>query len=157
MIHMNSSETKYFSIKDVASLIGKSESSVKRVISKVKKGEPKKHKNPKYFNFETLPTKHIKTYVSQAFIDEYFNGATNDSTNHSTNHSANGSDELLKQTIDMLQKELDQKNKQIETLLTNQTEYLERQRESNHLLHGKIQPLELEAEPTKKRWWQRKK
>lgn len=52
-----------------------------------------------------------------------------------------------KKTIEILEKELDRKNKQIDELL-------ERQRESNILLLGNKQVLQLE-EP-KRKWWQRK-
>lgn len=145
---MNNSKAQYLPIKDAAIQIGKSESSIRRIVLQIKTKSPKKYKDAKYFKFENLSTGHQKVYVSNQFVQEYFNCSFNYSTNNSTEQLNESSSAIYLKTIEILERELENKNKQIDELL-------ERQRESNILLLGNKQVLQLEEKP--KRWWQRKK
>jgi hypothetical protein len=158
---------KYLSIKDAAALTGKSESSVKRFVNQVKNKEPEKYRDSALFRFEKLPNGNDKILISEVYLLARFTSSKNelhdltgdlvdsskstDNTNGS-HGSQNDPHDLVesayKKTIEILEKELDRKNKQIDELL-------ERQRESNILLLGNKQVLQLEEKP--KRWWQRKK
>jgi hypothetical protein len=165
---------KYLSIKEAAALTGKSESSIKRFVNQVKTKEPDKYRDITRFKFEKLPNGNDKILISETYLIARFTRSKNelhDLVNSSKNtENTNGShsspigskSELhdlvvssYQKTIEILQSELDQKNKQINELLENQREYLERQKESNILLLGNKQVLQLEEKP--KRWWQRKK
>jgi len=173
---------KYLSIKDAAVLTCKSESSIKRFVSQVKKESPKKYRDSTFFRFEKLPNGNDKILISEAYLLARFTSSKNelhdlvdslestDNTNSShgsknelhdlvdssesadnTNGSKGSQHDLVesayKKTIEILEKELDRKNKQIDELL-------ERQRESNILLLGNKQVLQIEEK--KKKWWQRK-
>lgn len=85
-------------------------------------------------------------------VDDLVNSPESTDNTNSSHGSKNDPHDLVesayKKTIEILEKELDRKNKQIDELL-------ERQRESNILLLGNKQVLQLEEKP--KRWWQRKK
>jgi len=142
---MTDKNTKYLTVKQAAELTGKSESTIKRIVRDSKR-------NPKHFMFEKLPTGREKIFVSKSFLDLYFNGQnstvnqrSNERSHERLNESSNA---IYLKTIEILERELESKNKQIDELL-------ERQRESNILLLGNKQVLQLEEKP--KRWWQRKK
>lgn len=168
---------KYLSIKEAAALTGKSESSIKRFVNQVKTKEPEKYRDTLHFKFEKLSNGSDKILISETYLTARFTSSKNElhdlvdepvkkSKTSENNNSSHGShigskDELhdlvvssYQKTIEILQGELDQKNKQINELLGNQREYLERQKESNVLLLGNKQTLQLEEKP--KRWWQRK-
>lgn len=78
--------------------------------------------------------------------------------NSSMNDSVNSSNEQMKdafinKTLDLLQKELEEKNRQIESLL-------QRQYETNVILEQlqqKTKLLEVKTDKPKKRWWWQKK
>lgn len=139
---------QYLPIKDAAVQIGKSESSIRRIVSQIKSKSPKKYKDSRYFKFENLSTGHQKVFISDQFVKEYFNCSFNYSMNNSNEQLNEPSNAIYLKTIEILERELENKNKQIDELL-------ERQRESNILLLGNKQVLQLE-EP-KRKWWQRKK
>lgn len=149
MVQLNSSNIEFLSIKDSAVFVNKSESSIKRMIANVKRSDPKKYKNTQFFMFETLRTGKEKVYISKAFLIEKFNGSSNDSMNGSSNGSLNSSNEPFSEvylkTIHILEQELQEKNKQIESLL-------ERQHETNVLLLDAKQKLQL-AEGKKRKWF----
>lgn len=145
MVQLNSSNTDFLSIKDSALFVNKSESSIKRMIANVKSSDPKKYKNTQFFKFETLRTGKEKIYISKAFLIEKFNGSSNDSMNGSSNGSNEPFSEVYLKTIHILEQELQEKNKQIESLL-------ERQHETNVLLLDAKQKLQL-AEGKKRKWF----
>lgn len=140
------SNMEFWSIKDAAALVGKSESSIKRVVSSIKKNDPKKYKNSKYFKFEKLKTGLEKIYLSHLLLEENFNWSNTSSLNHSETSSMTSSDESVKdELITVLKNELAEKNKTIESLI-------ERNREQNVLMLDLKSRLELQ-EPKRKRWF----
>lgn len=152
---MNNSNDNFLTIKEAAAAVNKSESSIKRFVNRIKNETPKKYKDSKYFKFEKLKTGHQKIYINEHFLNssfEVFNGST---MNSSSEQLEDIRASIYLKTIGILEKELDQKNKQIDELLNNQRESLERQKESNILMLGSKRTLELE-EP-KPKWWKRKK
>lgn len=131
----------YLSIAEAISTYGKSESTIRSIVRKAgKKKGVIKH--------EVLKNGSKKIYISSVYLDSVFK-VLNDNFDRSTNTSTtNTSDQL----IEVLKKQLEEKDKQIESLL-------ERQRETNILtsqLQQKVLLIE-ESPQKKKRWWQRKK
>ena len=136
---------EYWSIKDSADKVGKSESSIKRLVAEIKKNNPKKYSNPDYFKFEELKTGRAKIFLSRLLLEESYNVSLNNSSNHSMNGSNEPVNDFYIKTIEVLQMELMEKNKQIESLL-------ERQRETNILLLDAKQKLQLSG-GNKRRWF----
>lgn len=131
----------YLSIAEAISTYGKSESTIRSIVRKAgKKKGVLKH--------EVLKNGSKKIYISTVYLDSVFK-VLNDNFERSTNTSTtNTSDQL----IEVLKKQLEEKDKQIESLL-------ERQRETN-ILTSQLQQRVLlieESPQKKKRWWQRKK
>lgn len=145
----------YLTIEEASVYTEKSLSSIRRLVKELKQN------NSKSLKFETLKTGHKKVFISVSFLNIHFNINElnlNDSTNSSMNDSVNSSNEDLKdvfinKTLDLLQKELEEKNRQIESLL-------QRQYETNVILEQlqqKTKLLEVKTDKPKKRWWWQKK
>ena len=130
----------YLSISEAISTYGKSESTIRAIVRKSgKKKGVLKH--------ETLKNGSKKIYISATYLDSVFKQNKSDSKVSSNTLNDNTSNEL----IDVLKKQLEEKDKQIESLL-------ERQRENN-ILMSQLQQKVLLIEETpvkKKRWWQRR-
>lgn len=141
---MTDKNTKYLTVKEAAELTGKSESTIKRIVHGSKR-------NSKHFMFEKLPTGREKIFVSKTFLDIHFNGQKTTFKQRSNDRYIDSPDHDI---VEILKGVIAEKDKQIESLLENQRDYLERQKESNVLLLGNKQMLQLEEKP--KRWWQRK-
>lgn len=140
---------KFLSIKETVVFSGKSESSIKRIIAKIKRENPEKYNDLNIFKFEKLPTGHDKIFINQSYINDLFNVKSNDSFNKSE-HINEPLDKqldnevymLLNKTVDLLHKELNEKNIQIERLQI-----------SNQLLlmnNEKVSKVDL----SKRKWWQ---
>ena len=149
----------YLTIEEASAYTKKSLSSIRRLVKELKQN------NNKGLKFETLLTGHKKVFISVSFLNIHFNinelnlnDSTNSSMNSSMNDSVNSSNEDLKdvfinKTLDLLQKELEEKNRQIESLL-------QRQYETNVILEQlqqKTKLLEVKTDKPKKRWWWQKK
>lgn len=149
----------YLTIEEASVYAKKSLSSIRRLVKELKE------KNSKSLKFETLKTGHKKVFISVSFLNSHFsindlnvNNSTNSSMNSSLNDSVNSSNEQMKdafinKTLDLLQKELEEKNRQIESLL-------QRQYETNVILEQlqqKTKLLEVKTDKPKKRWWWQKK
>lgn len=135
---------KYLSIEQTVEYTKKSISSIRRLVKELKQSKSK------YIKLEKLKTGHDKVFISIEYLDEHFN--INNSTNSSTSSSTNNSNEsFVNKTLDLLSKELEEKNRQIESLL-------QRQYESNVIIEQlQKKQLQLEENTTvKKKWWQRK-
>ena len=160
---MNSSMNNYLTIEEASVYTEKSLSSIRRLVKELKQN------NSKSIKFETLKTGHKKVFISVSFLNIHFNindlnlndstnSSMNSSMNDSVNSSMNNSNEDLKdvfinKTLDLLQKELEEKNRQIESLL-------QRQYETNVILEQlqqKTKLLEVKTDKPKKRWWWQKK
>jgi len=130
----------YLSIEEASQYTGKSISSIRRLVKELKQSKSK------HLKFEKLKTGHSKVFIAIALLDKDLNA------NSSTNDSANNSnDTFVNKTLDLLAKELEEKNRQIESLL-------QRQYESNVIIE-QLQKKQLQLEentPTKKKWWKRK-
>jgi len=134
----------YLSIEEASQYTGKSISSIRRLVKELKQSKSK------HLKFEKLKTGHSKVFIAIALLDKDLNvnSSTNDSANSSTNNS---NDTFVNKTLDLLAKELEEKNRQIESLL-------QRQYESNVIIE-QLQKKQLQLEentPTKKKWWKRK-
>jgi predicted ribonuclease YlaK len=148
---------EFIDIEKGAKLVNKSVSTIKRMIATVKKNNPKDYQNKDFFKFEILATGHKKVFINVQYLSDYFNssnGSTKEKLNGSMNDSMNSSTqvadpELFKKMIEILEKELDTKNKQIDALN-------ERLRESNILAleNTKKNQILLEENPKKRKWWQ---
>jgi hypothetical protein len=134
----------YLSIEEASQYTSKSISSIRRLVKELKQSKSK------HLKFEKLKTGHSKVFIAIALLDKDLNAnsSTNDSFNSSTNNS---NDTFVNKTLDLLTKELEEKNRQIESLL-------QRQYESNVIIE-QLQKKQLQLEeniPTKKKWWKRK-
>jgi len=134
----------YLSIEQTVEYTNKSISSVRRLVKELKQNKSK------YIKLEKLKTGHDKVFISIEYLNTHFN--INSSTNSSTNDSFNSSnDTFVNKTLELLAKELEEKNRQIESLL-------QRQYESNVIIE-QLQKKQLQLEestPVKKKWWKRK-
>jgi hypothetical protein len=131
----------YLSIEQTVEYTNKSISSVRRLVKELKQNKSK------YIKLEKLKTGHDKVFISIEYLNNHFNinSSTNDSTSNSTNSST---DTFVNKTLELLAKELEEKNRQIESLL-------QRQYESNVIIE-QLQKKQLQLEestPTKKRWF----
>ena len=135
---------KYLSIDQTIEYTNKSISSIRRLVKELKQTKSK------HIKLEKLKTGHDKIFISIEYLNNHFN--LNDSSNSSANDSVNSSnDTFVNKTLELLSKELEEKNRQIESLL-------QRQYESNVIIE-QLQKKQLqlsEITPIKKRWWKRK-
>ena len=138
----------YLSIEQTVEYTNKSISSVRRLVKELKQNKSK------HIKLEKLKTGHEKVFISIEYLNNHFNinSSFNSSTNDSFNNSTNSSnDTFVNKTLELLAKELEEKNRQIESLL-------QRQYESNVIIE-QLQKKQLQLEeitPTKKKWWKRK-
>ena len=123
----------YLSIEEASQYTSKSISSIRRLVKELKQSKSK------HLKFEKLKTGHSKVFIAIALLDKDLNA------NSSTNNS---NDTFVNKTLDLLAKELEEKNRQIESLL-------QRQYESNVIIE-QLQKKQLQLEeniPIKKRWF----
>lgn len=134
----------YLSIEQAVEYSNKSISSIRRLIKELKEN------NSKHLKFEKLKTGHNKVFISIEHLNNHFN--INSSDNSSTSNSTNSSNDIfINKTLELLAKELEEKNRQIESLL-------QRQYESNVIIE-QLQKKQLQLEDNitiKKKWWKRK-
>jgi len=125
---------EYISLKDAMKLTGKSESTFRNLARKLKASKSKDIK------LEKLKTGHEKILFKESFINSYFNTSSN---SYQTQQESG----IQAHTLAILERELEEKNRQIESLT-------ERLKESNYLqlqLSERVQLLE--APKKKKRWF----
>lgn len=137
----------YLSISEAISNYGKSESTIRAIVRKsVKKKGVIKH--------ETLKNGSKKIYISATYLDSVFKQNKNDSKVSNNTLNDNTSNEL----IDVLKKQLEEKDKQLKEKDKQIESILERQREHNILMSQYQQKILLiEETPVKqKKWWQRR-
>ncbi len=138
----------YLSIEQAVEYSNKSISSIRRLIKELKENKSK------HLKFEKLKTGHNKVFISIEYLNNHFNinSSDNSSTSNSTNSSMNNSNDIfINKTLELLAKELEEKNRQIESLL-------QRQYESNVIIE-QLQKKQLQLEENitiKKKWWKRK-
>ena len=138
----------YLSIEQSVEYSNKSISSIRRLIKELKENKSK------HLKFEKLKTGHNKVFISIEYLNNHFNinSSDNSSTSNSTNSSMNNSNDIfINKTLELLAKELEEKNRQIESLL-------QRQYESNVIIE-QLQKKQLQLEENitiKKKWWKRK-
>lgn len=142
----------YLSIEQSVEYTNKSISSIRRIVKELKENKSK------YIKFEKLKTGHNKVFISIEYLNIQFNinssdnSSTSNSTNSSMNSSMNNSNDIfINKTLELLSKELEEKNRQIESLL-------QRQYESNVIIE-QLQKKQLQLEENitiKKKWWKRK-
>jgi hypothetical protein len=138
----------YLSIEQSVEYTNKSISSIRRIVKELKENKSK------YIKFEKLKTGHNKVFISIEYLNIQFNinSSDNSSTSNSTNSSMNNSNDIfINKTLELLAKELEEKNRQIESLL-------QRQYESNVIIE-QLQKKQLQLEENitiKKKWWKRK-
>jgi len=155
-------EKQYISIKEASELFSKSLSTIRRTIKETPLNRLKKEK---------LKTGHEKIYIELDYLNDYFNdqlNPTNQNNYSETNQNNSSNDVLIEQLrskleseqykvksleniITILNKELESKNKQIDSLL-------QRNYETNILMKSlQEEKIKLDTfENNKKRkWWQR--
>lgn len=140
---MTDKNQKYLSVKEAVEYSGKSESTIKRMVRDVKANATKSNINKRFFKFEKLPNGHEKIFISKGFIDDYFN-LKGPSIKTSSGTMSPPENELVR-LVSVLEKQLDEKDKTIASLL-------ERNREQNVLMLDLKSRLEL-SEPKRKRWF----
>jgi len=155
-------EKQYISIKEASELFSKSLSTIRRTIKETPLNRLKKEK---------LKTGHEKIYIELEYLNDYFNDQLNPTTqsNYSETTQNNSSNDVLieqlrskleseqykvkslENIITILNKELESKNKQIDSLL-------QRNYETNILMKSlqeeKIK-LDTFQNNKKRKWWQR--
>lgn len=129
---------KYLTLKEVMELTGKSESTIRNLARKLKKTPSKSIK------LEKLKTGHEKILFSEELINSYFN-TSNKGSSKTVDPDVNKENE--NKVFAILERELEEKNRQIEALT-------DRLKESN-LLYAQLQESIklIEAPKKKKRWF----
>ncbi len=128
---------EYITLKECQKLTGKSESTLRKIARSLKESKSKD------IRFELLKTGHSKILFKLSFVNSQL--LTNQQVKTSQLKNDNSSDKI----ISILERELNEKNKQIEALT-------ERIKESNLLTAQLQESIKLIEAPKKKRWWQRK-
>lgn len=135
---------EWITLKDCQKLTGKSESTLRKLARNLKES------NSKDIRLELLPTGHNKILFKLSFVNSQL--LTNQQVNSKQLKNESNSDKV----ISILERELNEKNKQIEANNKQIEALTERLKESN-LLHAQLQEsIKLIEPPKKKRWWQRK-
>jgi hypothetical protein len=135
----------FITINEACKRFNKSISTIRRIVKKAPQ---------KALNKEKLITGHDKIYISLEYLKEYFNVSVKESSQIDINDSSK--DALLNslsEQLDFLKKQLQEKDKQIESFQSRQYEnnvIIERLTQREQLL---IETLE----NNKRKWWQRKK
>lgn len=127
----------YLTIQEAMKLTGKSESTFRNLSRRLKASGSKDIK------LEKLKTGHEKILFKESFINSYFNTSSKGS---SKQVESEASSNISERTLAILERELEEKNRQIEALT-------DRLKESNLLqaqLHEQVKLLEA---PKKKRWF----
>ena len=128
----------YLTIQEAMKLTGKSESTFRNLARKLKASRSKDIK------LERLKTGHEKILFKESFINSYFDTSSKGS---SKQVESEASASINERTLAILERELEEKNRQIEALT-------DRLKESNLLqaqLHEQVKLLE--APKKKKRWF----
>lgn len=128
----------YLTIQEAMKLTGKSESTFRNLARKLKASRSKDIK------LEKLKTGHEKILFKESFINSYFDTSSKGS---SKQVESEASASINERTLAILERELEEKNRQIEALT-------DRLKESNLLqaqLHEQVKLLE--APKKKKRWF----
>jgi len=127
---------EWITLKESQKLTGKSESTLRKLARSLKESKSKD------IRFELLATGHSKILFKLSFINSQL--LTNQQVRTSQLKNDSSNDKMLS----ILERELNEKNKQIEALN-------DRLKESN-LLYAQLQEsIKLIEAPKKKRWWQR--
>ena len=127
---------EWITLKECQKLTGKSESTLRKLARSLKESKSKD------IRFELLKTGHSKILFKLSFVNSQL--LTNQQVRTSQLKNDNSSDKI----ISILERELNEKNKQIEALS-------ERIKESNLLTAQLQESIKLIEAPQKKRWWQR--
>jgi len=127
---------EWITLKECQKLTGKSESTLRKLARTLKESKSKD------IRFELLKTGHSKILFKLSFVNSQL--LTNQQVKTSQLKNDNSSDKI----ISILERELNEKNKQIEALT-------ERIKESNLLTAQLQESIKLIEAPKKKRWWQR--
>jgi hypothetical protein len=127
---------EWITLKECQKLTGKSESTLRKLARQLKESKSKD------IRFELLKTGHSKILFKLSFVNSQL--LTNQQVRTSQLKNDNSSDKI----ISILERELNEKNKQIEALT-------ERIKESNLLTAQLQESIKLIEAPKKKRWWQR--
>ena len=148
-------EKGYISVKEACKLFNKSLSTIRRVVKETPASKIKKEK---------LVTGHDKIYINKEYLSNYFNvkSQSNDSASSKINNSESiESEQLLIKTyqsiIKTLNDELENKNKQINSLVESNRDT---QRELNTIINNMTNKLALETKEVnevRRKWWQRNK
>lgn len=139
-------ENKYISIKEACEQFNKSISTIRRIVKEAPKNQLKKEK---------LKTGHEKVYISSEYLNECFNVINKESNQREFKSVSNDAYlNSLNEQLEFLKKQLEEKDKQIES-------FLQRQYESNVIIERLQQKeqnlLESLENKKKRRWWQRNK
>ena len=125
---------EYITLKECQKLTGKSESTLRKIARSLKESKSKD------IRFELLKTGHSKILFKLSFVNSQL--LTNQQVKTSQLKNDNSSDKI----ISILERELNEKNKQIEALT-------ERIKESNLLTAQLQESIKLIEAPKKKRWF----
>lgn len=134
----------FISISEAVNEYSKSESTIRSIVKKIgnKKGLIKREK---------LSNGSHKIYLSKSYLDQVLKEKKTTSNSHGKKATFDNTQNTTRdELILLLKQQLEEKDKQIESLL-------ERQREQ-HVLYSQLQNkvLLIEEAPKKKRWWQRR-
>lgn len=142
---------RFLSLKEAEEFTGKSRSSLRRFVEAITKAD--NHPDRKYLDpsVERVAELHASNHpfswrISQELLDREFSkqGSTNASQTTTDDSTTNKFISLLEETVNMLNTELAQKNKQI-------AEFQERQRETNILLQQTTEKLVMLTEGNRRK------
>ena len=142
---------RFLSLKEAEAFTGKSRSSLRRFVEAITKAD--NHPDRKYLDpsVERVTELHASSHpfswrISQELLEREFSKQGSPSTSQSTtdDSTTNKFISLLEETVNMLNTELAQKNKQI-------AEFQERQRETNFLLQQTTEKLVMLTEGSRRK------
>lgn len=135
---------EYLSLKEAQSYLSKSESTLRGIVRGVKGQENKLFDGNHILKFDTLKNRSKKIYILKAYLDSLFNIVPIDSP---INDDAL-SDGLKDRYIDRLEKELDNKSKEIENFLELEAQIIDRFKELQESLKRTQFQLQQQTELT---------
>lgn len=138
---------EYLSLKEAIEYTGKSESTLRGIVRGLKGQENKVFEGSQVLKFDTLVNRSKKIYILKSFLNDLYK-IEPIKTTYQDNRS---SDRLNDRYIDRLEKELDNKQKEIENFLDLEVQIIDRFKELQEALKRTQYQLQQQTELTAKK------
>ena len=136
---------EYLNIREASSYCGKSISTIRNYVRKLKQDQTKLFKGEKILKHKTLSNKAKQVFILKNYLDSHINLNTsvdmsiNTSVDTSVDRSLTSENNMLidslKDHIQSLKTELENRNKQIDDFLILEQKAIDRIQEQNHIIH----------------------